>query len=68
MTIMLGMVAAVIAFRKRNGEGRLRKLQKQLKDKQPKKKMLYQWPTKKIFSIVFIVLMGVLLERFCEVF
>ena len=66
MAFALGVIAAIVALRKRNGESRLKSLQKKLKSKDPSRVSLYQYPIKKIFSILFILVLGIGLEWFCH--
>lgn len=64
MAIAIGVIAAFIAFNRRNGQTRLRTLQQKLEKKQPPKIKLYQYPVKKIFAVVFILALAIGLEWF----
>lgn len=59
MVFGIGLVAALVALKKRNGETRLKVLQKRLKEKPRSKTKLFQYPVQKILSIVFIVAFAV---------
>lgn len=66
MAFGIGLVAALVALKKRNGETRLKSLQKRLKEKPKNKVKLYQYPVQKILSIVFVIVFAVGLEYFAE--
>jgi hypothetical protein len=62
MAFGIGFVAAIIALRKKNGETRLRTLQKRLKEKPPQRANLYQYPVQRLLLLLFIVVVMVSLE------
>ena len=65
MTFGIGFIAAMVAIKRRNTTTRLKKLQINLKKKGPNQTKLYQYPLKKILSILFIIMLGFFLEWVC---
>ncbi len=64
MAFGIGLVAALIALKRSYSDTRLKTLQKRLKEKSLSKIKLYQYPLKKIISIILIILFAVSLEWF----
>lgn len=65
MTFGIGLVAALVALKRRSTTTRLKTLQLKLQKRSPPCRKLYQYPTKKLLSILFIVALGVCLEWVC---
>lgn len=58
MTFGIGLIAALVVFKRKNTTTRLKRLQLKLQKNKSLNSKLYQYPLKKILSILFIIALG----------